>query len=143
MSIDPKIFEPVFRENWENARHIKSQRIWFMNIFSVISAGGLSLIQTFRGEALPQISLLLFMCLFSLMGLLISLRLRAELEECLGKLQQLATQVAVSEFVALGQLNGTSRYPKFRWMFPIFYSVASGGYFALFLYRLLSEVCTR
>src|SRR5580765_4755389 len=95
MSIDPKIFEPIFRENWENARHIKSQRIWFMNIFSVISAGGLSLIQTFRSGALLQISLLLFMCLFSLMGLLTSLRLRAELEECLAKLKELAAQAAV------------------------------------------------
>jgi hypothetical protein len=41
MNIDPNIVEPVFRQNWENARHIKSERIWFMSIFSVISAGGI------------------------------------------------------------------------------------------------------
>lgn len=38
-SIDPKTFEPVFRQKWENARHIKSDHIWSVNIFSVISAG--------------------------------------------------------------------------------------------------------
>ena len=36
MSIDPKMCEPIFGQNRENARHIKSKRIWFMNIFSVI-----------------------------------------------------------------------------------------------------------
>ena len=61
-----------------------------------------------------QLSLLLFLCLFSLIGVLISLRLKAELEECLGKLQALAAQTGITEFVALGQLNGqSSRYPKF------------------------------
>jgi hypothetical protein len=55
-----------------------------MNIFSVISTGALSLLQTIRSGALLQLSLLSFMCLFSLIGLLIRLRLKAELEECLG-----------------------------------------------------------
>ena len=41
MNIDPNIFEPDFRQNLEHARHIKSERIWFMSIFSVISAGGI------------------------------------------------------------------------------------------------------
>ena len=62
-----------------------------MNMFSVISVGALSLLQTTRSGALLQLSLPLFLCLFSLIGLLISLRLKAELEECLGKLQTLST----------------------------------------------------
>jgi hypothetical protein len=85
MSVDPKAFEPVFRQNWENARHIKSERIWFMNIFSVISAGALRVAATFAA--------LVYVRLFSLIGLLISLRLKVELEECLGKLQALFTFV--------------------------------------------------
>ena len=36
--VDPNAFEPVFRQNWENARRIKSERIWSVNIFSVINA---------------------------------------------------------------------------------------------------------
>jgi hypothetical protein len=144
MSIDPNLFEPIFRQNWENARHIKSERIWFMNIFAMISAGALSLLQTIHSGALLQLSLLLFLCLFSLIGLLISLRLKAELEECLGKLQALAPHAGIAEFVALGQLNGqSSRYPKFRRMFPIFCSMATAGFFALFLYRLLGESCLK
>jgi hypothetical protein len=39
--IDPDMFAAVFSENWDNARYIKSERISFMNAYSVIcgSAG--------------------------------------------------------------------------------------------------------
>ena len=77
-----------------------------MNIFSVISAGALSLLQTIRSGALPQLSRLLFMRLFSLIGLLISLRLKAELEECLGRLQALSAFVEPQRALRL-QLYGS------------------------------------
>jgi hypothetical protein len=64
--------------------HIKSERIWFMNIFSVISAGALSLLQTIRSGALLQLLLLLFMRLFSLIGRLYPCRHEREMasNEC-------------------------------------------------------------
>ena len=37
--IDPDMFSAVFSQNWDNARHIKSERISFMNAYSVICAG--------------------------------------------------------------------------------------------------------
>jgi hypothetical protein len=42
-AVDPEIFAAVFSENWDNARHIKSERISFMNAYSVICAGVLAL----------------------------------------------------------------------------------------------------
>src|SRR6266481_4249639 len=98
---DPRIFAAVFGENWQNARHIKSERISFMNAFSLISAGVLTFLQGVRGSALLQIALLFFMCLFSLFGLLTSLRLKGELEECLAKIKAMSAHANVSEFVAL------------------------------------------
>lgn len=136
---DPTIFAAVFNENWQNARNIKSERISFMNTFSLVSAGVLTLLQSVRGSALLEISLLLFMCLFSVVGLLTSLRLKGELEECLAKIQAISVQVNINDFVALGQLAGkVSRYPKFRWMFPLFYSMTTAGFVALIVYRLLT-----
>jgi hypothetical protein len=38
-AIDPDIFAAVFSENWDNARYIKSERISFMNAYSVILRG--------------------------------------------------------------------------------------------------------
>jgi xanthine/uracil permease len=136
---DPTIFAAVFNENWQNARNIKSERISFMNTFSLVSAGVLTLLQSVRGNALLEISLLLFMCLFSVVGPLTSLRLKGELEECLAKIEAMTLQAKVSQFVALGQLEGkSSQYPRFRWIFPIFYAMTTAGFITLIVYRLVT-----
>ena len=138
-AIDPTIFAAAFNENWQNARHIKSERISFMNAYSLISAGVLTLLQNVQATDLMRTGLLAFMSLFSLFGLLTSLRLKGELEECLAKIEAISAQASVSQFVALGQLEGrSSRYPRFRWMFPIFYSMTTAGFVGLIVYRLLS-----
>ena len=129
----------LFQQNSENARHIKSERIWFMNIYSMITAGVLSLLRGVHGNNLLEIALLVFMCVFSSIGLLTSFRLKAEWEECLQKLRAMAEHVQLSEFVALGQSEGAlAHYPKFRWIFPIFYSIATAAFVGLLLYRLIT-----
>ena len=135
---DSALFTEVFRQNWENVRHIKTERMWFMNTFSAITAGALSLLQAISLGAVLQTSLIGFMCVFSVIGLLTSLRLKAELEECLAKIQSMVAQTTEREFVALGRSEGhLSRYPKFRWIFPVFFSIASAGFVALLVYRLV------
>jgi hypothetical protein len=136
--LDSKMFATVFSENWQNARHIKSERISFMTTFSIISAGVLTLLQSMRSSAVLQIALLLFMCLFPLFGLLTSLRLKGELEECLAKIQAMVTQANMSQFAALELEERLSRYPKFRWIFPAFYSMTTAGFVALIAYRLVT-----
>ena len=76
------------------------------------------------------------MCLFSMFGLLTSLRLKEELEDCLAKIKAMSAQANVTEFVALELEGKLSRYPKFRWTFPVFYSMTTAGYVALIVYRL-------
>jgi hypothetical protein len=138
-TIDPDMFATVFSQNWDNARHIKSERISFMNAYSVICAGALALLQTIQASELIRIALLLFITLFSLIGVLTSLRLKSELEECLAKIEAMTVQTSVSEFLTLGQLEGEpSRYPRFRWIFPIFYSMTTVGFVALIIYHLVT-----
>jgi Na+/melibiose symporter-like transporter len=132
-------FPVLFQQNCENARHIKSERIWFMNIYSMITAGVLSLLHTVNGQRLMQLALLAFMCIFSMIGLLTSFRLKAELEECLTKLRAMAHHAQVGQFFALGDSEGAlARYPKFRWVFPVFYSIAISAFVALFAYRAVT-----
>ena len=133
------MFTAVFKENWDNARHIKTERISFMNAYSLIAAGVLALLQNLRTGELIRMALLLFMTLFSGIGFLISLRLKAELEECLAKIEAMSARANVAELVALGQLQGSSaRYPRFRWLFPIFYAMTMVGFIALIAYRVVS-----
>ena len=89
MANPTELFATIFQQNWENVRSIKSERIWFMNTYSVISAGSLSLLQGMHGERAIQLTLILALCLLSVMGLISSLRLKAELEECLDKIQMM------------------------------------------------------
>ena len=85
-----------------------------MNTYSVISAGSLSLLQGIHGERVIELTLILALCLLSLVGLMSSLRLKAELEECLEKIEAMVARAQVDEFVALGRPEGRLlRYPAF------------------------------
>lgn len=138
-AIDSDVFAAVFSENWQNARHIKTERISFMNAYSLICAGVLALLQSAQATDLIRIALLSFMTLFSLIGLLTSLRLKAELEECLAKIEAMTVQAKVNDLVALGRLRGRSlHYPKFRWIFPAFYAMTTAGFIILIVWRLAS-----
>lgn len=137
--VDSKMFAAVFSENWQNARHIKSERISFLTTYSIITAGVLTFLQMVRSSAVLQVALLVFMCLFSLFGLLTSLRLKGELEECLAKIEAMTTQANMSEFAALELEGQLSRYPKFRWIFPAFYVMSTAGFAALIAYRVITR----
>ena len=68
---------------------------------------------------------------------ILGLRLKAELEEGLEKIRVMVARAQVDEFMALGRLDGRrSRYPPFRWMFPVLYCLSTVLFFALFVYRL-------
>jgi hypothetical protein len=110
-----------------------------MNAYSLIRAGVLTLLQNMHTSDLIRTALLLFMTLFSAFGFLTSLRLKAELEECLEKISVMTNAAKVSEFVALGQLEGRPwHYPKFRWLFPIFFAMTTAGFITLILYRFFA-----
>ena len=137
MATDSALFATIFQQNWENVRGIKSERIWFMNIYSAISAGSLTLLQGIHGERVIELALILALCLLSLVGLISSLRLKAELEECLEKIEAMVARAQVAEFVALGRPVGRLlRYPAFRWVFPIFYLFGTALFVGLLVYRV-------
>ena len=72
-----------------------------------------------------------------LIGLLTSLRLKVELEECLQSIAKIIAQTGLDDFMPVFDSRGAlTRYPKFRWLFPVFYIIASIGFFVLLIYRL-------
>ena len=65
----PTLFErrmllAVYQQNWENARHIKNERLSFTNIYCIVAAGMLSLLHTVAGKRVLEISMLSFLVLF-------------------------------------------------------------------------------
>ena len=134
---EPELYAVLLQQNCENARHIKSERIWFMNTYSVITAGVLSIMHTMQSQKIIELALLTFMCFFSVICLLTSFRLKAELEECLEKIRDIALKADALACIALGESEcALARYPKFRWIFPLFYSIATTAFAFLLAYRL-------
>lgn len=126
----------VFQQHWENARHIKNERLSFTNIYAIVSAGILSLLHSIRGDFVLELSLLAFLCSFSIIGLLTSLRLKAELENCLHCIEQTVVRLGMEQFMPAVDAQGAlTRYPKFRWLFPIFYTIVTLGFVGLLVYR--------
>jgi hypothetical protein len=131
------LLQAIFQQNWENVRHIKNERLMFINIYAIISAGVLSFLNSVKGEIGLQTLLILFLCFLSAIGLLSSLRLKAELEECLANIERILDHAGLENFMAMGATNqGHMRFPKFRWVFPIFYSFTSLIFSLLLLQRL-------
>ena len=49
----------------------------------------------------------------------------------------MGVQERMNDFVTLGESEGSSsRYPRFRWIFPIFYAMTTAGFIKLIAYRL-------
>jgi hypothetical protein len=128
----------VFQQNWENARHIKNERLWFTNIYAIIIAGTLTVLQLARDNIALEITIISFMILFSIIGLLTSFRMKAELEECLRSVNQIVSSAGLNSLMALSREDGVPiKYPKFRWIFPWFYAVVSLGFLTFLIVKLL------
>jgi hypothetical protein len=97
----------------------KNERLWFTNIYAIIAAGTLTLLQLARDNVALEITVISFMVLFSVIGLLTSFRLKAELEECLHNIHEMVSSEGLDSLMALSREDGVPiRYPQFRWIFP-------------------------
>ena len=136
---DRPLLQTILQQNWENVRHIKNERLTFTNIYAIVTAGALSLLNTVKGQGRAEIFLLLFLWFFSIIGLLTSLRLKEELEECLANIENLLVAVGLETFMAMGgKPNARIRYPQFRWVFPVFYSFTTVAFTILLFSNLFA-----
>jgi len=141
---DRQMFLAVFQQNCENLRHIKTERLLNANIYGFIVAASLSVLRGLSGSRLPEIALIAFLFVFSLMWLLTSLRLKAELEECSNRIAAMVREVGLDAFAGMGaSVEHFEKYPKLRLMFPIFYAFTSLCFLALLIYRLIAGAAGR
>ncbi len=137
---EKRVVLAMFAQHWENVRHIKNERLSFTNIFCLVAAGVLSIVHSINGQATEEFALLSFMLVFSIIGLLTSLRLKGELENALHNIETIVLQTGLEEFMPTIDLRGERiKYPRFRWLFPWFYTIATVGFLALLLWRLRAK----
>jgi hypothetical protein len=137
---EKRVVLAMFAQHWENVRHIKNERLSFTNIYCLVAAGVLSLLHSVNGEAAEDFALMSFLLAFSVIGLLTSLRLKGELENALHNIETIVLQTGLEEFMPTIDLRGEKiRYPRFRWLFPVFYCIAIVGFFTLLLWRVRAK----
>ncbi|MBA7663370.1 hypothetical protein ES703_71410 [subsurface metagenome] len=66
-----KLFVEILKENWQHARHIETERMWFVNIFAAIIVGTIAYLSEVGLEVLPLIILIVF----ALFCLLVTIKL--------------------------------------------------------------------
>lgn len=138
---DRKIFLAVFQQNCENLRHIKTERLLNANIYGFIVAASLSVLRGVKGAVLPELSLVFFLFVFSVMWLLTSLRLKAELEECSNRIAAMVREIGLESYAGMGaSVEHFEKYPRLRSMFPLFYAFTSLCFLALLIYTLMIEL---
>jgi hypothetical protein len=66
----------AIRQNWLHARHLETERLWFTNIYAIVVAGSLAFLGQFDIGKYPY--LIMFLFIFSLLGLLVTLKVNHE-----------------------------------------------------------------
>jgi len=141
-SLSDAAFLLLLEQGWENVRHIKNERIWFTNIYAIVSAAVLSFLHSASGLSILSVFLPGLLLALSTIGLLLSFRLKAELEDWLDKIEAMTHYVGLEDHISTGDLKGPFvRHIKFRWLFPVFYAfttVSAGGLLAYQLFRTVA-----
>jgi hypothetical protein len=87
---------------------------------------------------LLEVAILGFLVVRALIGLVTSFRLKAELEECLRKVEEMADHVGLHRFHTTGETGGlVTRYMKSRWIFTLLYAITGAGSLGLLVHRLI------
>jgi hypothetical protein len=123
-----EILLEALKENYEHFRHVENERLWFTNIYAIIVGA----ILTFFKEGRIFVHSTIFLIILSILGLLMSLRLRADIADFQHKIIEIATKLKVRDLCGLGAQKGFTVYFKLRDIFIAFY-----GCMLIFLVVLL------
>jgi len=142
IAVDPELAKTLLVQAWENVRHIRSERISFTNVYTAVVAGGLALLQQDSGAAASETPImtigLVVLVLFSLVSLLSSIRLVAELRNSFASLQRVIDEHCISHLVGpLEPRCGVAARLPVRWVFPIYFGLTTIALLALLVLRLL------
>ncbi len=132
---DQEIFLEIYRQHWEDVRHLENERLTFTTFYALIVAGVLG----FMSQAINinPIPLLIFLIVFSFFGLAISLRLRAAITSVEIKIREAKAQMPdeLKQLVVFGGESGWTTKIRLREIFPAIYFIA----LCLFIYMICAS----
>lgn len=90
-----EILRCIYEQNWQQFRHVENERIGFTAIYCAVASGVLSFLASWEngGSLAVSVALIAFLLLFTLLGLLISLRLGSGAHHHEGKLKDILEEM--------------------------------------------------
>ncbi len=139
---NPELATAAFVQAWENVRHIRSERISLTIVYTAIVAGGLVLLQRDIGACASNKPLttigLVVLLLFSFASLLTSRRLVAELRNSIANFQRVIDENGMARMVgSIEPPRGFAACLPVRWVFPVFFGLATGALILLLVVHLV------
>jgi Ca2+/Na+ antiporter len=113
----------LYTQNWEHVRHVENERLSFTSMYFVVLGAMLAFLSKASPSPLFATILLGLMCFFSLIGALMSFRLKADIEAHGERLHRIARDSDLSRYFTFGAEDGWTTRIKLRTLFPIIYLV--------------------
>jgi ABC-type transport system involved in cytochrome bd biosynthesis fused ATPase/permease subunit len=134
---EPSMAEPereilrcIYEQNWQQLRHVENERLGFAAIYCAVVSGVLSFLASWDdvGSLTVSVALSTFLVLFTVLALLLSLRLGSGAHHHQKKLVRTLEQMDASEWQEIGA-PGTkdpdwTRPFRLGVVFPAFYGLA-------------------
>lgn len=130
-----EVFLEIYRQNWEDVRHLEGERLMFTTIYAVIVAGVLGFIA--QAKELNHVPLLAFLAILSILGLTMSLRLGSAITSVERKIKETRKEMPeeLQSLVVFGGEYGWTTKIKLRFLFPALYVST----FVLFVWMLVTS----
>jgi len=134
---DDGLFRSVLEQNWLHLRHVENQRMWFTNIYAIVVAGSLSFIGAQgTGSLRPYFHIIFFLWIFSVLGLLQTLKTNKEIAVLLDEIHAMCALKGLKKHVEFSALRrGVWKIVSIRIIYIVFYSVLM-FFFSYLLYTI-------
>ena len=127
----------LYSQNWEHVRHVENERLGFTSVYFIIIAATIA----FLAEAQPSqgftVALLVLLSTISLVGALMSFRLKADLEAHGERLRRIARESRFPAYFTFGAEEGWTTRIKLRDLFPALYTLLAIVLFGLAVATLI------
>lgn len=121
----------LLRQHCQSLRHAEDERLSFTNFFILVVVGALTFLSQTGGSIVARHYWMIYICLavFSLLGLLLSLRLNRGIRVRRSIASELVNKAGLDKYNIYGRTLGNTRIPSLRVIFLLLY----GGAFLWFV----------
>ena len=113
----------LLRQHWLHARHIESERAWFMSVYAAITGGILAYLSTAGSSELWP---LYFLMVFTLIGFLLNCRWKHAFEHHQKCIKDTASRLGITADIDI-PANHIWKVIKTRYLFLSFYAIVFVG----------------